>query len=123
MLDREQDTKVINKLSKELKLDLIPTSDCKTNYRRVVGDKNEPVMYCDTMINGEKKRIFYSPRPGFAVCHWIESYLASHNGKIEDFEDFQKQLDNAPANLFIEKSLDNKFSDIRELSAYENERE
>lgn len=122
MLDRKEDTKVVTELSKELKISLIPTSDCKTNYRRIVGDKNEPVMYVDTMINGEKKRVFYKPRPGFAVCPWIESYLENHNGKVDDFVDFQNQLDTASANLFIEKSIDKQFSDIRELMPLENQK-
>ncbi|MBQ8425958.1 MAG: hypothetical protein IJX17_08105 [Clostridia bacterium] len=126
MLDRAKDTEVVEKSSEEFGLIKIPTSDVKTQYRRIVNGKDEPVMYCITEINGEKTRVNYRPRPGFAICPWIESYLSVHNGKVEDFADFEKSIENAPANLSLDQSVFNKFKDARDygfsMEAY-NERQ
>ena len=116
MLDRANDTMVVNQVADEFGLTKVPTSDVKTQYRRDVNGKNEPVMYCITDINGENRRIYYKPRPGFAVCPWLESYLRAHGGKVEDFEDFEESLKSAEANLTAEKSLVNEFSDARDYT-------
>lgn len=114
MLDRAQDTVVIDRVSSELGLTQIPTSDVKTQYRRKVNEVDEPVMYCITNLNGEKTRINYKPRPGFAICPFIESYLKERGGVINDFDDLQRAIDNAPANLTLDDELANTFADVRD---------
>ena len=114
MLDRAKDTDIVHKLADEYNLVKIPTSDVKTQYRRNVNGKDEPGMYCITEINGKKERVYYNPRPGFAICPWIESYLEKHNGKVEDFEDFEKQLKIAKPNLTLDKATFEKFNDARD---------
>ena len=121
MLDRAEDTRVVNEVANEMGLVKIPTSDVKTQYRREVNGKNEPVMYCITDINGKDERIYYKPRPGFAICPWIESYLQKHSGKVNSFDDFEKELKEANANLFAEKELIDEFADARDYGfTYEN---
>lgn len=121
MLDRAKDTEVVNKVADEMGLTKVPTSDVKTQYRREIDGKNEPVMYCITDINGENRRIYYKPRPGFAICPWIESYLQKNGGKVYNFEDFEKALKEAEANLTAEKELVDSFSDARDYGfSYEN---
>ncbi len=113
MLDTAEDAKVIDRVSTELNLIQLPSSDLKSQYRRVVNGENQPMMYCFTMINGEKAKVIYRPRPGFAIMPWIEEYLASHNGRVEDFDDFTRKLEEAPANLFMPEQLEKSFKDVR----------
>ena len=73
-------------------------------------------MYCITEINGKKEKVLYSPRPGYAICPWIESYLESHNGKVEDFDDFNKAIAEAGANLTLDESV---FAEFKDASDYD----
>jgi hypothetical protein len=109
MLDRKSDSEVVTRVADELKLKKIPTSDVKTQYRNP--ETGDPVMYCITNINGKNEKIFYKPKVGFAICPWIESYLASHNGKIEDMDDFLKSLGEAKPNLTLDESIYAEFKD------------
>lgn len=106
MLDSREDTAVIDRVSADLGLKQYGASDGKYQYRT---PEDKPTMYC---YYGNQK-ILYTPRPGFAIVPWIDSYLELHPNTLGTPE-FMAALSTAPANLTISQSEIDRYRDVRD---------
>lgn len=127
MLDDEKDAEDIAEMARRYSLRLLPSSDANSSYRKQKDNgETTPYMYLK-YGDGKDDKVFYTPRPGFAIRPFITSFMKENNVQMSfvDFLyyvnsykgdaislSFYDELENCPPNMSISKELADSFSSI-----------